>query len=461
MRHELEAIFGQVSTDGAPHARDATENPPRTPSFVVQAAREEQVGELLKLASARGVPVTPKVTGQNIGGLAIPAEGGIVLDLRLLDGVEIDPHNMVAWIGPGVSWAKLKAAAAEAGLVLGFPLAPPDASVLACALMDGLSTMALAHGSFGDWVSGVVAYLADGTRVVTGSAAVSGRPLSRGPLPDLTGLFLNWFGSTGVVVKLGLALWPRRAHRRREVIACPDLASGVRLLRAGGRAGLFDDLGALGWPAAHWALGVGDPGPRDPAEPELYCIAEYAADEPDEIEQKARRLGALAREAGAEPPIPVADLLALAPDLAPFAELPTRLGFLMDHPGGGLTWVGTYGPLERLEEGARAGTALLERAGHPPQVVMRPMKGGHFAVLRFIERFDREDAAATERVRALNVEVARALLDLGFVPYKCPDVLLDEVLRRMDPGFRDLLVRIKRAVDPAGILNPERWRLQP
>ena len=210
MREELERIFGAVSTDADEYASDMTENPSRRPAYVVEATRPEQVGELLALANERGVPVTPRVTGQNVGGLAIPAEGGIVLDLRRLDAVEIDPDNMVAWIEPGVGWDKLRDAAAPHGLTLGFPLSPPESSVLACALMDGLSTRAMVDGSFGDSVHGVVAYLADGTRVVTGSAAVSGRPVSRGPLADLTGMFIGWFGTTGVVVRLGFALCPLR-----------------------------------------------------------------------------------------------------------------------------------------------------------------------------------------------------------------------------------------------------------
>ncbi|MCK6458993.1 MAG: FAD-binding oxidoreductase [Planctomycetes bacterium] len=454
MREDLVRIFGGVVEDVAAHAGDMTENEPRLPAFVVEATRVEQVPELLRLASARGVPVTPKVTGLNIGGLAIPAEGGIVLDLRKLDRVEIDRHNMVAWIEPGVSWEKLKEEAGKQGLALGFPLAPPETSVLACALMDGLSTMALAHGSYNDWVHGVEAYLADGTKVVTGSAAISGRPISRGPLPDLTGMFLNWHGGTGVVTRLALALWPKRAFHEREILPFRDLESGIALMRAGARTGLFDDLGGLSWPAAKWAFGLDRLGPRDPREPELYVIADYGADTKAEMKVKEERLRELAPGA---PPIPVAELLALAPDLAPFAELPTRLGFLMDHEGGGLTWIGTFGPMERLEEGARAGMRIVEGSGNPPLVVVRPMKGGHYAVLRFIFRFDK--ARDTERVRALMVELGRALMDLGYVPYKCPASLYGEVARRIDPGFRALMEKLRKAIDPKGILNPDRWKL--
>ena len=452
LKDALEKIFGSASTDVDAHSADMTENLPRRPAFVVSAERPEQVGELLALANERGVPVTPKVTGQNVGGLAIPAEGGIVLDLRQLDGIEIDADNMVAWIEPGVSWEQLKAAAAEHELALGFPLAPPDASVMACALMDGLSTMALAHGSFADWVHGVVAYLADGTRVVTGSAAASGRPLSRGPLPDLTGMFINWFGSTGVVVRLGLALWPLRKHRCRDVVACNDVESAIAFMRAGARTGLFDDIGGIGWPACKWAFGLDRLGPRDPAEPEMYVIADYGADHAAELAFKQARLEELAPV----PPIPVRDLITFAPQLAAFAVLPARLGFLLDHEGGGLSWVGTYGPIEKLEEGVLKGKALLKEAGFPPLAVIRPMKGGHYGVLRFIERFDK--ATETDKVRELNVELARALMNLGFVPYKCPAVLYDELFPRLDPGYVALMRKLKDAVDPNGILNPERWK---
>jgi FAD/FMN-containing dehydrogenase len=258
-----------------------------------------------------------------------------------------------------------------------------------------------------------------------------------------------------VVVRLALTLVPIPAHRRREIVPCPTVEDGIALMREGAAVGRFDDLGGLGWPAGKWALGLERLGPKAPDEPELYVVADYGAETEEDLERTARRL----RELAPREPIPVDDLLRLAPDLAPFAELPTRLEFLLDHEGGGLSWVGAYGPTSRMEEGARAGIEAMERAGFPPLVVLRPMKRAHFGILRFIERFDRRDAEETARVARLNRELGRMLLDLGYVPYKCPAVLLDDVLERMDPGFRDLMLRVKRAVDPRGILSPERWRL--
>ena len=39
------------------------------------------------------------------------------------------------------------------------------------------------------------------------------------------------------------------------------------------------------------------------------------------------------------------------------------------------------------------------------------------------------------------------------------ETLYDEVFKRLDPGFVALMAKLKDAVDPNGILNPDRWRL--
>ena len=69
MKAALVSIFGAdaVSDDVDAHCGDMTENAPRRPSFVVKASDAAQVGELLKLCNEKRIPVTPKVTGQNVG----------------------------------------------------------------------------------------------------------------------------------------------------------------------------------------------------------------------------------------------------------------------------------------------------------------------------------------------------------------------------------------------------------
>jgi hypothetical protein len=149
----------------------------------------------------------------------------------------------------------------------------------------------------------------------------------------------------------------------------------------------------------------------------------------------------------------------LEPRLGRLAEFPTRLDFLLDHPDGGLTWVGTYGPMSRFEHARDRGIEIVERHGFPPTIVARPMKGGHFGVLRFIQIFRRADPADCERVRACNAELCDALLDEGFVMYKTPAWAVSRYRNRLDPGFLRLMAEVKRVLDPRGILNPGRWEV--
>ena len=146
------------------------------------------------------------------------------------------------------------------------------------------------------------------------------------------------------------------------------------------------------------------------------------------------------------------------PGMAKLAELPTTLDFLLDFPGGGLAWVGSYGPPGSWVAGAEAGLAALERHGFPPFLVARPMEGGRYHVLRYVACFDRSDEEEVGRVRACMGELADIVLDHGYVPV--------QGLRRRRraaswsapiPGFAALLSRVRDAFDPERRMNPGRW----
>jgi FAD/FMN-containing dehydrogenase len=101
----------------------------------------------------------------------------------------------------------------------------------------------------------------------------------------------------------------------------------------------------------------------------------------------------------------------------------------------------------------------MQERGFPPMIVSRPMKSGHFGVLRLVCCFDRDDPQEVDRVKSLNAELLEICLELGFVPYKAPDWMMRAIAERADPGFRELLSRVKRMLDPAGIMNPGRLPL--
>jgi FAD/FMN-containing dehydrogenase len=448
---------------------DLTENPEGHADAVVCISDLEQLQAAVRLASEQKIPLTPRVAGTNLGGLTLPVRGGWVLDLRPMNRiVSLDADNLVAVLEPGVTFAQLKAAmdTCQPRLTLGYPLAPPDASVMANCLLDGLGNLSLRHGAMGDWINGLEVVRADGSLLRTGVGALGvAVPFARAPLPDLTGLFLSWQGTTGIVSKLAVQLWPAPAFRERAFVLAYDRAATLRALRELPRLDVLDDLGGLSWPTGKLLFGVHHPKERDPAEPEFFFYLDIGASGQQLLDEKwrivHRYLGQLRSEGlRIENPLDLPTLLRIEPRFERLVTYPTRLDFLLDHPDGGLTWVGTYGPMSRFERGIELGVGIVERHGFPPTIVARPMRGGHFGVLRFIQVFRRHDPADCRRVQACNAELGEALLEEGFVMYKTPGWILPHYQQRLDSGFARLVREIRSLVDPHGILNPGRWELR-
>ncbi|MHA2301980.1 MAG: FAD-binding oxidoreductase, partial [Candidatus Thorarchaeota archaeon] len=63
--------------------------------FVARPTSPEQVSEILKLATRKGISVTPRGGGTCYYGSASPTRGGIMLDIKLLDNVlEVNKEEM-------------------------------------------------------------------------------------------------------------------------------------------------------------------------------------------------------------------------------------------------------------------------------------------------------------------------------------------------------------------------------
>jgi FAD/FMN-containing dehydrogenase len=462
LKDALAAVVGPEHVDpaGDNHLQDVTENPPGHAEFVVRPKTADEIRALLVLARERSIPVTPVVAGYNVAGLAIPRQGGVVLDLTRMDAiVELDHEAMYVVIEPGVTFAQLKAfldvEAPE--LVYTYPFAPPFTSVMMNALLDGLNNLSMPHGAMGKWVNGLEAVLADGEVVRTGSGGVVDRWFSRAPVPDFSGLFVSTQGTTGIVTRIALQLQPKPQHRRRWLAFAEDLESAYGVMRALARTGSFDDCGLMTWPAAKQLFGATRDLQKADDEPFAYLMIDITGASEGELGARVDLGKRLLAEHGIEQRFDADEVARLVPALVKMADLPTSLDFLLDFPGGGLTWVGSYGPGDRWVEGAHAGLELLTEHGFPPFLVARPMDRGHFYVLRFVANFDKGDPDEVERVRTVMGKLADVVLDHDYVPYKPSADAVHRILDRAHPGFVRMLERVRDAFDPDRRMNPGRW----
>lgn len=177
---------------------------------VVRPTTTEQVSQVMRLATQYGVPVIPYGGGTGVMGAVIPMRGGISLDMRGMDDIlEVLTAERVARVQPGVLLESLGAEAERHGLMLGHdPWSVPIATVGGAISTDSVGYRAGRYGSMGKQVRALEVVLADGQVVRT-------RPLTQASSgPSLAGLFSGAEGVMGVITEATVQLVPQPEERR-------------------------------------------------------------------------------------------------------------------------------------------------------------------------------------------------------------------------------------------------------
>ncbi|OMC40636.1 FAD-linked oxidase C-terminal domain-containing protein [Mycobacterium sp. IS-1264] len=174
------------------------------PLAVVRPRTTEEVQTVLRWATTNRVPVVPRGAGSGLSGGATALDNGIVLSTEKMRDITVDPVTRTAVCQPGLFNAEVKKAAAEHGLWY-----PPDPSSFEiCSIGGNIATNAgglccVKYGVTTDYVLGVQVVLADGTAVRLGGPRlkdVAGLSLSK--------LFVGSEGTLGVITEVTLRLLP-------------------------------------------------------------------------------------------------------------------------------------------------------------------------------------------------------------------------------------------------------------
>lgn len=211
---DLISLIGasRISTTPADIATHSTDkwfasNPPEV---VVHAESTEDVSKVMKYANEHRIPVTPQGSRVGYVGGAVPLRGGIALSLAKMNRIlEINTADGVAVVEPGVITGVLQAQVREQGWFY-----PPDpASLKECSLGGNIATNAggprcLKYGVTRHYVLGLEAVLADGSIVKAG-----GRCHKNKTGFDLVGLMVGSEGLLGVVTQATLRLIPHPPMR--------------------------------------------------------------------------------------------------------------------------------------------------------------------------------------------------------------------------------------------------------
>ncbi|MBW1780177.1 MAG: FAD-binding protein [Deltaproteobacteria bacterium] len=197
--------FTDQLIDLVAYSYDASDNDHR-PEAAVWPGSADQISRILTLANEATFPVVPRGAGTGLAGSAVPASGGLVIDLsRMNKVVDIRIPDRLVVVQPGVVYADLQKALAPYGFFF-----PPDpASGKACTIGGNVATNAggirgAKYGVTRDYVLGLEVVLPDGRIMRTGSycmKSASGYDLSR--------LIVGSEGTLGVVTEVILKINPK------------------------------------------------------------------------------------------------------------------------------------------------------------------------------------------------------------------------------------------------------------
>jgi FAD/FMN-containing dehydrogenase len=191
---------------------------------VVRAADADEVAAVLRACFAAAAPVVPQGGNTGLVGGSVPRGGEIVLSLRRLGPVgSVDAEAGEVVVGAGATLASVQAAARAAGWEVGIDLAARDSATIGGMVATNAGgANVLRHGPMRRQVLGFEAVLADG-------AVVRRLPgmLKDNSGYDLGGLLAGSEGTLAVITRVHLRLVPAVPRRAVAVAGFADAGSAV------------------------------------------------------------------------------------------------------------------------------------------------------------------------------------------------------------------------------------------
>ncbi|MEO5700460.1 MAG: FAD-binding oxidoreductase [Casimicrobiaceae bacterium] len=235
VRKRLEAAVGATHVltqpdDTAPYLTDWRGRYTGRSLAVVRPGTTEEVAAVIRICADAAVPIVPQGGNTGMCGGATPDDSGheVVLALGRLNRLRaLDRDNATLTVEAGVTLAQVQDAAATAGMF--FPLSLGSEG--SCTIGGNLSTNAggtgvLRFGNTRDLVLGLEVVLPDG-RVWHGLKGL--RKDNTGY--DLKQLFVGAEGTLGVITAAVLKLFPHPIARVTALAALADAPGGVQLLK--------------------------------------------------------------------------------------------------------------------------------------------------------------------------------------------------------------------------------------
>lgn len=225
---DLTAAFGteRLSVGAAvreQHGRDESHHPAVPPEVVFYAESTEDVAAAVRLCAEHDVPIIAFGTGTSLEGHVAALHGGLCIDVsRMAAVLRVSVDDLDCTVQAGVTRKQLNGHLKGEGVF--FPVDPgADASIGGMVATGASGTNAVRYGTMRHNVLGLTAVLADGTVVRTGGRA---RKSSAGY--DLTRLLVGSEGTLAIITEVTLRLYGQPEAVSAAVCPFPSLGDAVR-----------------------------------------------------------------------------------------------------------------------------------------------------------------------------------------------------------------------------------------
>ena len=431
--------------DTRPYECDGMSAYRQLPMVVALPETEAQIVDIMRVCRDLQVPIVPRGAGTGLSGGAMPIADGLVLSTAKLKRIlHLDPHARTAVVQPGVRNLAISEAAAPYGLYY----APDPSSQIACTIGGNVAENS---GGVHCLKYGLTVHNVLRVRMVTSEGEVlelgSGAPDAPGF--DQLALAIGSEGMLGVVTEVTVKLVPKPQAARVIMASFDDVACGGDAVAQVIAAGIIPaGLEMMDKTSSRMVEPFVKAGYDTEAEAILLCESDGT---PDEVEDEIARMSAVLKEAGAT-------AIAVSRDEAerhrfwsgrknafPAAGRISPDYYCMD---------GTI-PRKRLADVLLRIAEMEGRYGLRCANVFHAGDGNlHPLIL-----FDANVPGEFERAEAFGAEILELCVEVGGTITGEHGVGIEKINSmcvQFSPQERETFFAVKRAFDPAFLLNPDK-----
>ena len=448
-----ESYVSNSAEDKFIYSRDQGLQTPHEPDFIIMPGSPEEISKIVLLANEEKIPLVPMGGGLVLSGLTIPLNGGIVIDTKRMNKIiEVNESSRYALVECGTGQGKLQSYLNKnhPSLKHSMPDSPPGATIAGNVSIHGSGHLSQSEGGFhSEMVTGLEVVLPTGEIIKTGSCSIVDSWFSRAPLPDLAGLFLGWNGTTGIITKVAIKLFPKPLLNDVMLYLTRSIDDVIETVKRLTATGMVEDLISNTvstekvWLAGKQAIKI-----------HITANSDFEMKAKKKVIRESLRGMYDTKESGFMP-IP----FSMKPELL---EVPNKIitAFADTDKGGGFEYIGTIMPLDKLPVAVEKGKALAQKYKISFTLGFRVVGRAHSIMFFYCYAFNRDDPDSLKRVREALHETNRTALEIGALPWKADAGAQQNMLSQMDGESRNLIKKLKKVLDPNGIMNPGNWEVE-